>query len=225
MTKKFVIYKRLSKVKAGGNQHGLDGQEFAIQEYLNSVGDYEVIGTYGEFFSGGLDWRKRKEMVKAVDHAEREKACLIVAKLDRAARDVESLAHLMKRVDLVIATLPGSDDMTKHVLAAVAQFEWNAISSRTKAALKIAKSKGIRLGGKRAGAGSGGAKLKEMTIKKAIELAPTIDLYRNKHGMTLAQTAEALNSAGITTPHGGRFVQSTVHNYIKHAKNNQRTEA
>ena len=80
-------------------------------------------------------------------------ATLIVAKLDRLARNVKFLATLMDDGgDFLCCDMPSANKLTIHILAAVAQAEAEMISARIKAALEAAKPRGVRLGGHREGA-------------------------------------------------------------------------
>ena len=74
-------------------------------------------------------------------------ATLIIAKLDRLARNVAFISNLMEsKVDFTAVDFPTANRLTIHVLAAVAEHEAAMISARTKAALAAAKDRGVRLG-------------------------------------------------------------------------------
>jgi DNA invertase Pin-like site-specific DNA recombinase len=89
----------------------------------------------------------RPQLLAAIAQAQREDAVLLVAKLDRLARSVAFLATLMEsRVRFQAVDLPAADEFTLHILAAVAQKEASAISSRTRDALAAKKARGFTLG-------------------------------------------------------------------------------
>ena len=72
---------------------------------------------------------------------------LVIAKLDRLARNVAFIANLMESgVEFAAVDMPSANKLTVHILAAVAEHEREMISDRTKAALAAAKVRGVTLG-------------------------------------------------------------------------------
>jgi DNA invertase Pin-like site-specific DNA recombinase len=143
---KVVLYRRISKEDKSKNQHGYDGQEMEIQRWLSSNPDAEVVGEYGEFFSGRGHYSKRKQFNLALDHCKLEKATLLLTKPDRLARDVESGAHILNNYKVVFTSNPDADTITKHILLSVAQAESDNTSIRQKAVAVVIKKKGIKVG-------------------------------------------------------------------------------
>src|SRR5258708_10497621 len=89
----------------------------------------------------------RPELEKALAAGKKQKAKLVIAKLDRLSRNLAFIATLMDRgVVFVGVDNPHATKLTIHILAAVAQHEREIISARTSAALKAAKARGKRLG-------------------------------------------------------------------------------
>jgi DNA invertase Pin-like site-specific DNA recombinase len=86
----------------------------------------------------------RPELIKAIERAKKEKAHVIVAKLDRLSRDVHYISGLLKhRVPFIVAELGAdTDPFLLHIYAALAEKERPLISQRTKAAMKAAKARG-----------------------------------------------------------------------------------
>src|SRR5207245_11616051 len=89
----------------------------------------------------------RPQLAAAIAAAKKAKATLIIAKLDRLARNVHFISGLMESgVDFVAADNPHANKLMVHLLAAFAEHEREHISQRTKAALAAAKARGVRLG-------------------------------------------------------------------------------
>jgi len=128
---------------------GLEGQQTAVTEYASRNGG-AVVYAYTEVESGKR--KDRPELLKAIAHAKRSKAQLVVAKLDRLARNVAFTSALMETaVNFVACDNPHANRLTIHILAAVAEDEAKRISDRTKAALAATRARGTQLGSARPG--------------------------------------------------------------------------
>ena len=216
---KLIGYVRVSTQKQGESGLGLDAQLFALDQYKQLVNG-EVVQTYREVESG-TDC-SRPQLAKAIAHAKRIKARLVIAKLDRLARNVHFISGLMEtNVDFVSAESPADDKFIIQVKAAVAEEEARKISQRTKAALAAAKRRGVllgsarpghwegredaRLAGARKGAALGGKAMREkFTLESAPlydEVLPTIRQLAGE-GKSLREIAAALNGEGRTTLRG-----------------------
>src|SRR5437763_15286791 len=140
-----IGYLRVSTKGQGESGLGLDAQRAAVESYAKQIGA-TLTATYTEVESGKL--ADRPELAKALAHARRSKGTLVVAKLDRLARNVAFLSALMDtKVPFVACDNPHANRLTVHILAAVAEAEAAAISQRTKAALTAYKARGGKLGG------------------------------------------------------------------------------
>jgi DNA invertase Pin-like site-specific DNA recombinase len=136
---KFVAYYRVSTAEQGKSGLGLDAQRKAVVDYLDG-GKWELIGEFTEVESGKRD--DRPELAKAVALCKRQKARLVVAKLDRLARDVHFITKLMKdKVDFVSVDNPYANKMTVQMMAVFGEAERDLISKRTKEALAAAKAR------------------------------------------------------------------------------------
>ena len=123
---------------------GLEAQKAAAEAYVREHGG-EIIGEYQEVETG-KDC-KRPEIMKAILHANRSWATLVIAKLDRLARNVWLTSTLMESgIDFVACDNPTASRLTIHILAAVAEEEARLISERTKAALVLFGLRGGLLG-------------------------------------------------------------------------------
>ncbi len=183
---------------------GLEAQAAAIEAHVQSVGG-EVIEAFVEIESGKVD--ERPELEKALALCKRRKATLLIAKLDRLSRDAHFLLGLQKSsVPFVACDMPFADSFTIGVLALVAQKEREMISERTKAALKAAKARGVKLGCpdvERTSAIARAAKIEKAKSRSA-NIAPIIrDIMAKGGDMSLRAVAMVLEARGIKTPRGG----------------------
>jgi DNA invertase Pin-like site-specific DNA recombinase len=209
MNGKFVAYYRVSTARQGRSGLGLEAQRDAVRQYLNG-GRWQLVEEIVEIESGKKD--DRPQLARALDLCRAWRATLIIAKLDRLARNVAFTAGLMNAgVEFVAVDFPQANRLTIHILAAMAEHERDMISARTKAALTAAKARGVRLGGDRGGLtrkvrSRGNVRSAEVrneqADQRASSLMPVIERLRS-HGVTSAQgLARALNDEGVPTVSG-----------------------
>ncbi len=128
-----VAYYRVSTQRQGASGLGLDAQREAVRVYLAGNG-WPPVTEFTEVESGRKN--DRPELAKAVAACKLYGAVLVVAKLDRLARNVAFVSALMESgVDFVAVDFPMANRLTVHILAAVAEHEAGMISAWTKAAL------------------------------------------------------------------------------------------
>src|SRR5512143_401638 len=96
-------------------------------------------------------------------------------------------------------------------MANVAELEAGLISERTKAALKAAKARGVKLG--RHGAEILAPRYRKEAYHRAVELAPLIRQLQD-NGYSMNRIAEELNNRKVPTTRGGRWDHSSVRNVI-----------
>jgi DNA invertase Pin-like site-specific DNA recombinase len=228
--KKVIAYYRVSTKKQGASGLGLEGQQVAVTDYANRDGA-AVLYSYTEVESGKR--KDRPELLKAIAHAKRNKATLVVAKLDRLARNVAFLSALMESgADFVACDNPHANRLTIHILAAVAEDEAKRISDRTKAALTAAKARGTKLGSARFGHWEGredkrlaGLKLARQSaaaaVREAVQeaYADLFPLVKELHaaGKTLQAIADTLNEQGHVTRRGKPWGPVQVMRVLKRA--------
>jgi DNA invertase Pin-like site-specific DNA recombinase len=203
---RFVAYYRVSTEKQGRSGLGLEAQREAVQSYLNG-GSWSLAAEVTEIESGKRN--DRPELDRALGLCRLYGATLIVAKLDRLARNVAFISKLMESgVDFVAVDLPQATRFTIHILAAVAEHEREMISQRTKAALGAAKARGVKLGtpanlsDQLGGRAKGNAAMAAKAAKRAADLLPLI-LPMKAGGASLRQIADGLNRCGVPAPRGG----------------------
>jgi DNA invertase Pin-like site-specific DNA recombinase len=222
---RFVAYFRVSTDKQGVRGLGIDAQKEAVQRYLRGVNGEQVGRGFEEVESGKRN--DRPELKKALATCKTYNATLIIAKLDRLARNVAFISGLMESgVDFVAVDFPQANKLTIHILAAVAEHEAVMISARTKAALAVAKARGTVLGARdterigpyahKGGTASGKVRLKNAR-QRALNLQPVVEEIRSRGVTTLNGIAEELNAKGITAPRGGRWRSTQVLHVLRHA--------
>ena len=174
---KLVAYYRVSTRKQGESGLGLEAQQSCVADYAR-YGQYEVIGAYREIETGKR--ADRPQLANALAHARRAKATLVIAKLDRLARNVHFLSGLMEAgVEFVCCDIPSANRLTLHILAAVAEDEARRISERTKAAPGSLQGQGWEAGhsheldargghaGDRSHEGEGASRLRRLAARGA----------------------------------------------------------
>lgn len=216
---KFVAYYRVSTARQGKSGLGLEAQKAAVATYVLSKGG-AVASEFIETESGKNN--ERPELAKALAEAKRQGAVLLIAKLDRLARNVAFIATLLESgVEVTAADMPEANRFLLHVMAAVAEHEGLAISERTKAALQAAKARGVKLGWampqreqeqKRATAKSAATRIAKADTFAA-NMLPIIRSLQAQ-GLSLRGVAKALNERGIKTVRGKQWTPTTVSNIM-----------
>ncbi len=209
---KLVPYYRVSTRKQGESGLGLEAQQSCVINYART-GSHEIIVSYQEIETGKR--ADRPELAKAIAHAKRAKATLVIAKLDRLARNVHFLSGLMEsRIEFVCCDNPHANRLTLHILAAVAEDEARRISERTKAALAAYKARGGTLGKPENLTLEAGRKGSEATRAKArtayAALLPESRAWRAS-GLSYRQISAILNGSG----HATRTGVAWNHNQVK----------
>ena len=202
----YIAYYRVSTQKQGKSGLGLEAQQSAVRSYLNG-GNWNLVAEVVEVESGKRS--DRPKLAEALRLCRLHDATLVIAKLDRLARDAHFLLGLQKAgVRFVAADMPEANEMVVGIMAVVAQAERKMISDRTKAALRQAKERGVKLGGNRGFVpppGDASAARKALTDRanaKASDLAPVIKEIREAGVTSLGGIARALNERGIPTARG-----------------------
>lgn len=208
----YVVYHRVSTKKQGESGLGLDAQRRDVGLYLENYSGqpYRVIHEVTDVLSGKGGLGDRPALKECVEMCERTGAVLLVAKLDRLSRDVETIAHLIKRVTLKVACMPFADNFQLHLYAALAEQEREFISKRTIAALKSAKAQGVKLGGLRSGTAERNKGLQDKAARDAEPLRIHMERMRSE-GLSLRAMAAELNQWKVATVTGkGEWQASQV---------------
>jgi DNA invertase Pin-like site-specific DNA recombinase len=219
MAKTLIGYIRVSTQGQAKSGLGLEAQQAAIDAYATQSGA-SVVRLYTEVESGRK--ASRLQLAAALAHARRTRATLVVAKLDRLARNVAFLSALMEAgVDFVACDNPNANRLTVHILAAVAEDEARRISDRTKAALAAYKARGGKLGGARPecrnltpearkrGAKAAGEAVRALADREYADLLPIVRELRER-GLSQTTIADELNRQGHMTRRGRPWNQVQV---------------
>jgi DNA invertase Pin-like site-specific DNA recombinase len=207
---KFVAYYRVSTDKQGRSGLGLDAQRKAVNDYLKE-GDWKLAAEFTEIETGKKS--DRPELVKALAACKRQKATLVIARLDRLARNVHFISGMMEtKVKFVACDMPEATPFMLHIYAAVAEQEAHAISARTKIALQAAKQRGVRLG--RTGAEILAPKYRAEALDRAKQLEPVIREMQAK-GYSMRRMATELTKRNVKTPRRGEWHPQTVKMVMK----------
>lgn len=213
---KYISYLRVSTQKQGRSGLGLEAQREAVASFLKG-GNWEMIEEVVEVESGKRN--DRPELARALALCRIHSATLVIAKLDRLARNVHFISGLMEAgIDFVAVDLPQANRLTVHIMAAMAEHEASAISARTKAALAVAKERGKRLGGRRwaietvarSGGSASGKVRSALAARRADDLHPLVESIKTKGAKSLREIAASMNQRGIPAPRGGEWSAAQV---------------
>lgn len=209
-SKRYIAYYRVSTARQGQSGLGLEAQQTAVRSFV--AADAVIVEEFVEVESGRRN--DRPQLLMALAACRRHKAVLIIAKLDRLARNVAFVSNLMEAgVDFVAVDMPHASRLTVHILAAVAEHEREMISQRTKAALAAAKARGVRLGnpaGNPAGLEKARQRASQLASERGEQLRGIVGDIRAAGLTSYRQIAAALNARGVEAPRGGRWYPATV---------------
>lgn len=204
---RFVSYIRVSTQQQGRSGLGLDAQRNAVADYASSTPSH-ILQEFVEVETGkganALD--RRPQLRAALALCRKEGATLLIAKLDRLARNVAFIAGLLEsNIEFVAVDMPNANKTMLHIHSVMAEWERDQISARTREALAAAKARGVRLGS------AGPANLRSNTEARqalandfAVRLRPLITALLNS-GFSQRAAVQKLNETGVKAPRGGRW--------------------
>jgi DNA invertase Pin-like site-specific DNA recombinase len=202
-----IAYYRVSTKRQGESGLGLEAQKESVTAYARSNG-MQIEAEYVEVETG-TSKRARTEIYRAIEHAKRIGAVLVIAKIDRLSRNVHFISGLHdSKVRFVTVDMPSATELTVNIYASMAQEEAKMISARTKAALAAAKARGVKLGtpsNLTSEAQQKGAAANRAAAIEAMKPAACMAQNLHQQGMTLRAIAEVLNTNGFRTREGKTF--------------------
>ncbi|HEX7820950.1 MAG TPA: recombinase family protein [Sphingobium sp.] len=229
-----IAYHRVSTAEQGRSGLGLEAQRDAVTKLCQGRG-WEIIAEFTEVESGKRN--DRAQLNAALHRAKVTGATLVISKLDRLSRNIAFITALQESgAKFIAADMPEANELTVHILAAVAQAERKAIATRTREALAAAKARGTwtkadgepyksgkRLGNpngadalRRAAKGNSDAvdAVKAGADSHAMDRAADIRRLKAEGHQSLPAIAKALNEQFISTPRGGKWHPSSVKNLL-----------
>lgn len=209
---KYIAYVRVSTKQQGESGLGLESQQAII---TRDVGDVEQ--TFVEVASG----RKadRPQLLAAIKTCKDTGATLVVAKLDRLARNLRFACMLLESgVRIRVVGMPEMTTLVFQILCAVAEEESRLASVRTKAALEAAKARGVKLGSARPGHWEGREHLRGCPRGSKVAPVNSTLLVQCQQlrtsGHNFQEIADLINAQGHRAPKGGAFSKSQIHRLL-----------
>lgn len=237
---KLIPYYRVSTKK---QVTSFDVQKAVVAKLQAETGA-AILAEYQEVESGRNP--DRPEFRKALEHAKYSGATIVVAKMDRLARDVHFTTGLINtKVKFIICDMREADENMMLYASIMAQYEVNQIRARTRLALQFKKRNGVLLGSHRPshwegltkdgrfvksdrrvlGALNGNRKSAERRGAKALEFAryfhPRI-VELQMRGLNLDEIAATFNAQGFVTPRETEFTKSTISRILARVKNDRK---
>jgi DNA invertase Pin-like site-specific DNA recombinase len=223
--KKFLTYYRVSTDRQGETGLGIEAQRQAVARFLNGAAP---IAEFVEVESGKRH-KNRPRLLAALELCRKHRATLVIAKLDRLARNVHFVSGLLESgVEFVCCDNPHANKTHLQMNSVFAEWEREIISQRTREAMQRAKAYLAQHGQRLSLKGRVYTKLGNPRIEEARELA--LDLARQlrpapqilalivearTRGESLRAIARALNAQNIRTPRGYRWYASTIRAALK----------
>lgn len=199
-----VAYYRVSTTKQGQSGLGLAAQRHAVTVFARNRG-LEVIQEVVEIETGTTK-RDRPQLRAALELASKNGAVLVIAKLDRLARNVAFVSSLMEaKTPFMACDMPDANELTVHIMAALAEHEARLIGTRTRDALATAKARGVKLGSPQpmteACRQAGRATVSRKAQTAYASLGGYVKLMRQT-GMSYRAIADQLNAEGHLSRQG-----------------------
>ncbi|MGO8678723.1 MAG: recombinase family protein [Limisphaerales bacterium] len=217
MIKNYIGYYRVSTDRQGLDGHGMSAQREIVRRFTEGQkGTLER--EFSEVESGRKTDEERPQLAAALEYAKKSKATLVIAKLDRLARNAEFLLRLQNSgVDFVCCDCPNADKFTVGILALVAQRERELISERTRSGLAAAKAKGVKLGNPNPQKALAAMVVANQSAKVefAAKVLPVIEEIKSAGVSTLRGICDCLSRRGISTRNGKNWYPATVRNILK----------
>jgi DNA invertase Pin-like site-specific DNA recombinase len=215
----FVAYLRQSTKKQEVSGLGIEAQREIIHNYLSPE---TPIAEFVETESGRHN--DRPKLTEALALCRKTGSTLIVAKLDRLSRNVAFVSKLLESdVEIKFCDFPEANKLVLHIIASIAEYEAQLISSRTKQSLAAKKARGAALGKPenltdnldKAISNSRKTNMKKARENSNNKRAAAMLKVLVKQNLSLTQMADILNSEGFVTSRGSQFTAWSVSVLLK----------
>lgn len=210
---------RVSTKEQGVAGNGLEAQRAAIIKFAEDEG-YKLLDIVREECSGGLSLEDRPVLNEALERCQKQKAILVVSKLDRLSRDAAFILTLMNNTKAKFAVAQfglSADPFMVHMYACLGEKERMMIGMRTKDALAVRKAAGVVLGNP--------TNLPDAREKAAKAVSDKADAFAAKMkttiqrmlktGMSYRSIAAELNQNGTRTARGGSWTPATISRMVE----------
>lgn len=211
---RYIAYLRVSTQRQGSSGLGLQAQQEIIRKHLNGN---SPIAEFVEVESGRKS--DRPKLHEALELCKKEKATLIVAKMDRLSRNVAFTSQLLdSSIEIVFCDFPKANRLVLTIISAISEYEAGLIRQRTKAALQVKKEQGCQLGKPenlmrnldRAIANSRNTNQAKALSNPNNKRAVAILRGLVNRTSNLSEMARILNEEGFQASRGGRFTAKQV---------------
>jgi DNA invertase Pin-like site-specific DNA recombinase len=203
---------------------GIEAQDETLVRIARDRG-CNLVRVFTEHESGGNC--ERPELDRALRHARRVGAILVVAKLDRLARDSGFLMKIYDgTVPVCFGDLPEIDGSAAsrvmiQMMSVIAEFERRRIGERTQEALAVLKARGVKLGASRpecrnltpADRRKGTLAAARARVARAVDEmsdVAEIAVQMRRQKASLRDIAKHLNDQDYPTRQGGQWSASQV---------------
>jgi DNA invertase Pin-like site-specific DNA recombinase len=198
---------RVSTAEQGQSGLGLEAQRASVHAFVMAQG-WTLAAEHSDIASGKDD--RRPGFQAALARCRQLGAMLVAARLDRITRRAHTLSQLLEEGYAIrTADMPGADDLMMRVYAAMAQKERELISERTRAALSVARARGVVLGGDRGWrppkppcAAAAASSRADQATRTAHRIGLEMEVLRAEGITTYKGLARALTGKGVATPGG-----------------------
>ena len=215
----FVAYLRQSTKKQEVSGLGIEAQREIIHKHISP----EIpIAEFVETESGRHN--DRPKLTEALALCRKTNSVLIVAKLDRLSRNVAFVSKLLESdVEIKFCDFPEANKLVLHIIASIAEYEAQLISTRTKQSLQAKKSRGAKLGKpenltdnlEKAISNSRKTNMKKALMNPNNRKAAAMLKILVKQNLSLTEMADILNSEGFVTSRGSQFTAWSVSVLLK----------